>query len=61
MNVAVLFANTIIQYKKEKCLVGTDFDCIHRIFSGEDYFENFIIKHSSMYSRWEDKDSYDFV
>ena len=53
MNVAVLYANTIIEYKKKKCVGVTDLNCIYQKFDGEDYFENFIIRYSSLYFQSE--------
>ena len=44
MDVAVIFHHTIMKYNEEKCNNQTSEDCIHEIFDGKDYFENFIMK-----------------
>ena len=43
MNTAVLYAKTFGKYKREKCPDTANKTCIHKIFDGQDYFDNYIL------------------
>lgn len=43
MNTAVLYAKTFGKYKREKCPDKANKTCIHKIFDGQDYFDNYIL------------------
>ena len=48
MDVAVLYHHTIMKYKEKKCSKSASDDCIHKVFDGEEYFEDFILNHDDI-------------
>ena len=45
MNAVVLYYDTITKYRGLKCNAGSIAACLHRQFDGEEYFNEFILKH----------------
>ena len=46
MNVALMYAETIKNFNKIKCGQSSSVDCIHDMFDGEEYFDEFIMNPS---------------
>ena len=45
MNVGVIFADTIKRYKQDKCSNTSSSTCLHNVFDGEEYFNDYILNH----------------
>ena len=45
MNVGVIFADTIKRYKQDKCSNTSSSTCLHNVFDGEEYFNEYILNH----------------
>ena len=45
MNVGVIFADTIKRYKQDKCSNTSSSTCLHNVFNGEEYFNEYILNH----------------
>lgn len=37
-----------MKYKQKKCSSSASDDCIHKVFNGKDYFEDFILNHDDI-------------